>query len=136
MTLESINPRYRLSVPKPPTYLSKGNFGSAYTLTDIFGPVQNTPFSTADKDGDSNTSDNCAALAGAGWWFKSCNTWTSTGTDRINPLGWTAEAKPNNTGSDFRDLLGLPGLNFEDDEMKGSFLVINAYFYQEPPKSG
>ncbi|KAK3776970.1 hypothetical protein RRG08_022764 [Elysia crispata] len=42
--------QYRYTVTTPPVSVSSGDLGPSYTLTDIFGPSQNTPFSTSDED--------------------------------------------------------------------------------------
>ncbi len=37
-------------------------------------------FTTSDRDDDKNSADNCAQLAGGGWWFNDCQKACLTGS--------------------------------------------------------
>ncbi|KAL8620875.1 hypothetical protein ACOMHN_047046 [Nucella lapillus] len=52
------------------TFTSHHNMtGTALPMGDCFSPLKDIPFSTYDNDKDGNSSRNCAADYGGGWWY-------------------------------------------------------------------
>ena len=70
------------------------------------------PFSTADNDQDGDGQRNCAELAGAGWWFGSCDPFTA------NPLGWSYTALPGPTTDSH---IRLPGVDMSRSDLAKGF---------------
>ncbi|XP_005104473.1 ryncolin-4-like [Aplysia californica] len=82
-------------------------------LGDCLSPANGARFSTKDADHDLEP-ENCAALAGSGWWFKDCNF-------VCNPFG-----RLPGSGS---ETLSLPGLNFTHSDYVDRFASVQMYFY-------
>ncbi|GFS14756.1 angiopoietin-related protein 4 [Elysia marginata] len=82
-----------------------------YFQTLLYGQ-SGKPFSTTDNDQDNNGLKHCAQLAGAGWWFGTCEPFS------VNPLGWSYAAMPGAT-SDSR--IRLPGVDMSQSSLAEGF---------------
>ncbi|BFZ25556.1 hypothetical protein BsWGS_28595 [Bradybaena similaris] len=88
---------------------------------DLISMSQNVPFSTADMDRDGDA-QNCAALHGAGWWFKSC----SPG-DQINPLGLVPKGKTTATE---QTRIRLPGIETDNPDFITNYQTVILIFVE------
>lgn len=103
---------------------SLGGSGSTqgFNLGNLFDLGENTHFSTYDRDQDNDSGRNCASLAGAGWWFKSC-----TPQLVVNPLGLNYVRNP---GAPAEAFVLLPKYDTALDGPKESFRHV--YIYLKP----
>ena len=86
--------------------------GKKVELDNFLYSQSEKPFSTADNDQDGDGQRNCAELAGAGWWFGSCDPFTA------NPLGWSYAALPGTTTDSH---IRFPGVDMSHPDLAHAF---------------
>ena len=87
---------------------------------DCLTPQNGSMFSTWDRDSDTNPDENCAKLAGSGWWYLDCN-------ESCNPL--LPFYQEDEIGQDRYDRVRLPGADLRDNHDKLDWIHINIFEY-------